>query len=90
MILCYAWSQMILSFRQLNRGKFDIINALEDKLPARTFTAEWEALGRGEDPSKYKPFTKTEIWLPRVMGGLELVVLVFGIGLWVFGLQSTN
>ena len=89
-ILCIAWSQMIRSFRQLNRGKFDVIHALEHRLPARIFAAEWEALGRGEDPSKYKPFTKTEFWIPRIMGGLELVVVVVGIGLWVCGLQNTN
>lgn len=87
-ILCYAWSRMILSFRQLNRGKFDVINALENKLPARMFTAEWDALGRGEDPSKYKPFTRTEIWLPRVMGALELLVAVVGIYLWISGLRN--
>ena len=90
MILCFAWSRMILSFRQLNRGKFDVIHALERRLPARIFAAEWDALGRGEDPSKYKPFTKTEIWLPRIMAGLELVVLVIGIGLWACGLQNSN
>ena len=90
MILCFAWWRMILSFRQLNRGKFDVILALESRLPARIFAAEWEALGRGEDPSKYKPFTKTEFWIPRIMGGLELVVVVVGIGLWVCGLQNTN
>ena len=90
MILCFAWSRMILSFRQLNRGKFDVIHALEQRLPARIFAAEWDALGRGENPSKYKPFTKTEFWFPMIMGGLELVVFVFGIGLWVCGLQNTN
>ena len=90
MILCFAWSRMILSFRQLNRGKFDVIHALEHRLPARIFAAEWDALGRGEDPSKYKPFTKTESWFPMIMGGLELVVFVVGIGLWVCGLQNTN
>lgn len=90
MILCFAWWRMILSFRQLNRGKFDVILALERRLPARIFAAEWDALGRGEDPSKYKPFTKTEFWFPMIMGGLELVVFAVGIGLWVCGLQNTN
>ena len=89
-ILCIAWSQMIRSFRQLNRGKFDVIHALERRLPARIFAAEWEAMGRGEDPSKYKPFTTTERWFPRIMGGLDLAVVVLGIGLWVYGLQSSN
>ena len=42
------------------RGKFDVIHALERKLPAQMFAAEWVALGRGEDPKIYRPFTKVE------------------------------
>ena len=48
------------SFRQLSRGKFEVIHALERHLPARLFTAEWIALGRGVDPQRYRPFIKTE------------------------------
>ena len=82
MVLCFAWRREILSFGQLNRGKFEIIHALESRLPARVFAAEWVALGEGEDPSKYKPFTKTESLTPWIFGVLEMLVLIAGIILW--------
>ena len=81
-ILCLAWRRMIKSFGQLNHSKFEVILALESRLPARVFTAEWAALGRGADPSKYKPFTSTESWPPWTFGILETLVLVAGIVLW--------
>ena len=59
------------SFRQLSRGKFEVIHALERHLPARLFTAEWIALGRGVDPQRYRPFIKTEETPPLVFAGLH-------------------
>ena len=82
MALCFAWRRMILSFGQLNRGKFDVIHAFERRLPARTFTAEWVALGQGKDPSKYKPFTRTESLTPWIFGVLATLVVVAGVVLW--------
>ena len=59
-VLCVAWKTLVGSYRQLNRGKFAVIDRLEDRLPAALFRAEWVALGRGEDSEIYKPFTATE------------------------------
>ena len=87
-VLCFAWRRMILSFGQLNRGKFDVIHALERRLPARIFAAEWAALGEGKDPSKYKPFTQTESLPPRIFGILEALVIIAGIILWFWRGQN--
>ena len=81
-VLCFAWHRMISSFGQLNRGKFEVIHALERRLPARIFTAEWVALGEGKDLSKYKPFTRTESLTPWIFGALETLMIVAGIILW--------
>lgn len=59
-VLCIAWKTLVRSYAQLNRGKFDVIDCLEDRLPAALFRAEWAALGEGNDPKRYKPFTHTE------------------------------
>ena len=59
-MLCVAWKTLVRSYAQLNRGKFAVINRLEDRLPAALFRAEWAALGEGKDPKRYKPFTHTE------------------------------
>ena len=63
------------SFRQLSRGKFEVIHALERHLPARLFTAEWIALGRGVDPQRYRPFIKTEETPPLVFAGLHALFI---------------
>ena len=59
-VLCVAWKTLVGSYRQLHRGKFAVIDRLEDRLPAALFRAEWVALGRGVDSEIYKPFTATE------------------------------
>lgn len=66
-ILCAAWRSLIISFGQLNRGKFVVINAIERYLAAAIYAGEWEALGRGENPRVYRSFTSREIWVPNAL-----------------------
>src|SRR5262249_39332002 len=66
-ILCGAWHSLVVSFGQLNRGKFQVINAIERHLRAAIYSAEWEALGRGENPKVYRTFTSREIWVPDAL-----------------------
>jgi hypothetical protein len=66
-LLCGAWRSLIVSFGQLNTGKFKVINEMEKELPAAIYAAEWEALGRGKDPKIYRSFTSREIWVPTAL-----------------------
>ena len=66
-LLAWAWHSLLVSFGQLNRGKFAVINELERHLPASIYTAEWVALGEGKDPQLYRSFTDREVWVPRVL-----------------------
>jgi len=66
-LLCAAWRSLITSFGQLNAGKFRVINAMEHQFAAAIYGAEWEALGRGEDPKIYRSFTSREIWVPNAL-----------------------
>jgi len=60
-----AWFWLIRSYRQLNTAKFQVIGALEERLPASPYwRAEWFALGEGKDKSKYWPLTHLEQWVP--------------------------
>jgi len=70
-LVCLAWRRMTTSSRQLNTAKFKIIHLLEEHLPAAVFAAEWDALGRGEDPSLYRPSAGLETWIPA---GLLMVL----------------
>ena len=79
-VLCLVWRSLIRSFRQLSAGKFKVIHALERHLPARLFTAEWAALGSGNDPRLYKPFTRTESMTPIAFAVLHIAL--FAISIW--------
>ena len=80
MVLCLVWHRLIASFLQLSRGKFEVIHALERRLPARVFAAEWVALGSGEDPKKYISPARAEASTPYVFLALQFL-LACGAGL---------
>lgn len=88
-IFCGAWRSLIISFGQLNSGKFQVINAIERHLKAAIYNAEWEALGRSEDPKVYRSFTSREIWVPNALLVLyvltALVALLFAGGMISLG-----
>jgi hypothetical protein len=48
-LLCVTWWALLKSYRDLNRAKFAVILAMEEKLPARVFGAEWDRLRK--DPA---------------------------------------
>ncbi|MFB0620221.1 hypothetical protein [Streptomyces sp. AGS-58] len=63
--MCATWWLTVRSYQQLNRGKFEVIGALEERLPARAFVAaEWRALGEGRDWRVYLPLNRVERWIP--------------------------
>lgn len=78
-ILCAAWRSLITSFGQLNRGKFQVINTIERYLKAAIYAAEWEALGRGEDPKVYRSFTSREIWVPNALLVLYILTAIAAV-----------
>ncbi len=71
---CTAWWWLVRSYRLLNGAKFEVIGALEERLPSSPYwRAEWMALGEGRDWRKYLPLTHLEQWVPILF---ELVYLV--------------
>jgi hypothetical protein len=64
--MCYLWYRILQSYKGLNGGKFKVIHIIEARLPLALYDTEWEALGRGEDKSKYWPFTHIELWVPWI------------------------
>ncbi len=75
-ILSYLWYRIILSYKQLNSGKFKVIHAMESMLPLRPYDAEWVALGKGKNPTLYKPFTHIETLVPWVFLAIHAFVLL--------------
>ena len=73
-LLCFVWWRIVFSYRQLNSGKFRVIHALEARLPAAPYDAEWEALGAGRNAKLYRPLTDVENWVPICFGLLYLIL----------------
>lgn len=55
-------------------GKFRIVHCIEKRLPLSPYDAEWEAIGRGENPKLYKPFTHIETAVLWVFVLLHVIV----------------
>lgn len=75
-LICISWHRSVQAYKGLNSGKFKVIHELEKKLPVSVYGAEWQAVGRGENPKLYLPFTKIEIWIPRIFMTLHGVMTV--------------
>ncbi len=80
--LCFAWRSLLISFGQLNAGKFRIIGAMEKRLQAAIYAAEWEALGRGEDNRVYRSFTAREASVPFGLSTVYCVTVVLSALVW--------
>ncbi len=72
-LLSYTWRRLIVSYKELNSGKFTIIHMLESRLPANLFAAEWDVLGKGIGP-EYTPFSRTELNVPIVFMVLYVII----------------
>ena len=49
----FAWFYLLRSYRLLNAAKYEVVGALETRLPASPYwSAEWTALGGGEGPEE--------------------------------------
>lgn len=77
-LACCCWLAIIKSYRQLNTGKFKVIHRIERMLPLRLFDAEWDELGRGKDPKRYRQLTIVESWVPRLLIGVYTLSLALG------------
>lgn len=64
--LAWSWETILTSYRQINGAKFSIIHELEISLPAAPYTREWDLVGHGGDPQKYRPLSHVESWVPRL------------------------
>ena len=75
-LFCWTWLSIINSYRQLNTGKFKVINTIEQKLPLAGYKAEWSYLKPERGVSKYKQLTVVEILVPKIFGGLYFVLMI--------------
>lgn len=77
--ICTFWYQSIQSYDSLNTGKFKVIHAIEKRLPLALYESEWIALGRGHDPSLYRPISHLERSVPIAFGLIYVSVIFWKI-----------
>ena len=78
LFLCAIWFINILSYRQLNSGKFKVIHEIEQQLPYPCYKREWVILKKGRDVKKYLPLTHIEQFIPILLAIPFLFMLVGG------------
>jgi hypothetical protein len=78
-VSCVTWWALLKSYRDLNRAKFAVILAMEERLPARVYGDEWDRLRK--EPVRFTLHVAAlRPWLTqyRELGYIERIVP------WVF------
>ena len=75
-LFCWTWLSIVNSYRQLNTGKFKVINTIEQKLPLALYKAEWSYLKPKGGTSRYKQLTVVEILVPKIFGVVYFVLMI--------------
>lgn len=78
-LFCWTWLSIINSYRQLNTGKFKVINTIEQKLPLAMYKAEWAYLKPNRESSRYKQLTVVEILVPKIFGVVYFVLMIMAV-----------
>ncbi len=77
-LISVTWIRTLYYFTKFHKSKFDVIHLIERRsLPMAPFYAEWIALGQGEDPKKYVPFSRTQRAIPTVF---LIIYLILALG----------
>jgi len=77
--LCILWYLSIISYKQLNSGKYRVIEEMEEDLPFDPFGREWEILDRGENWGTYITHTRVERKIPGVLALPYLMITIYSL-----------
>lgn len=73
-IVSFNWLKSIDYYKALNEEKYKIINSIENALPIKPFSLEWDNLNSRPN---YKDGTTIELLIPRVFMIIYLSILVY-------------
>lgn len=79
MFLCYNWKKTLEAYGLSNEAKYEILNKIEENLPASIFFSEWE-YGKTID---YSPYSQRESKIPEVFFCLFMLLALAMVGLIV-------
>jgi hypothetical protein len=75
-VFALAWWALLQTYRKLSWAKFQVINAIEQRLPVQLFSEEWRYLESTRSPRKLWPRRELWAWLKgyHELGTFERVV----------------
>lgn len=78
-LLCVVWASMIKNYRSLNSVKYHIIHEMEEKLPWKVYSDEWQKLKNGKDKKVHSKLTAVEKKLPWLFLGFYALLFLYVI-----------
>jgi len=75
--LSFVWASVIKNYRSLNSAKYAVINEMEELLPWKVYTDEWEKLKKGTDKKVYAKLTVVEKKLPWLFLSFYIFLLIY-------------
>jgi hypothetical protein len=84
-VFAFAWWWLLQSYRKLNWAKFEVINAIEPRLPLRLFSDEWRHLESTRAPRGVWPPAALWAWLKGYhdLGTAERIVPLAFVAIYV-------
>ena len=79
LLVCLIWYFNLISYRQLNTGKFKVIHEMEEGLSLSPYQREWEVLGNGKNSRKYLQLTKVEALIPVILTIPYLIIITYSM-----------
>lgn len=76
-LVSLTWYRIVISYRDLNSVKFEVIHELEQHLPAALYDYEWQKAEEGRGKA-YHPLTHLERWVPVVFMALYALLAILG------------
>jgi hypothetical protein len=93
-VFALSWWWLLQSYRKLNAAKFQVINAIERRLPVRLYSEEWQQLESTKAPRRFWPLGDLGAWLAgyHELGTAERIVPLAFVAIYVVELirQATS
>jgi len=81
-----SWLLLVRNYKQLNSSKYQVIHAMEKKLPSSPYGKEWQYLESGKNLKKYIKLTNIESTIPFLFIALYLTL---SLGSYLTGLPKS-
>lgn len=88
LLTTFSWKKMLISYADLNRGKMRVISAIEKKLPASLFDAEWRVIKSKFNGREHQTYTDIEKDIPKIFRFIYILLFVLMLFSALFNMNS--